>query len=263
MNQLALRLKEEVLALLPAGFLVAAASTDVSLPRNAFLHWTCFRWKYTFIRIVTMPLQRADASSAVYWEGTGIDDEDLLDDSSLLDTASNENSIENTEEAGGTTSILAHHNASTKQAPADVLSGGQPSITRAVNKQEPTTTDTDDKGDEPLDMNASSANDFAKDLRTDVEVAEGDDDDNEEFTFNPDAELQDAQAAYHDYESAQFYEKVNFGEFGKYMRNKRRKLDVQQGAFKLNAKDGETSNVLAGLRIHVSVSGDTLLGISC
>lgn len=76
--------------------------------------------------------------------------------------------------------------------------------------------------------------------------------DEEEYTFNPDAELEDAQADQHGYENAQFYEKISFGEFGKYMQNKRRKLGVQQGAFKLNAKEGETSTLLKGLRIHVS-----------
>lgn len=40
--------------------------------------------------------------------------------------------------------------------------------------------------------------------------------------------------------------------FGKYMRNKRRKLVVQQDANLRHAKEGETSNTLEGISIYVS-----------
>lgn len=80
------------------------------------------------------------------------------------------------------------------------------------------------------------------------------DEDEDEITFNPDRELAAAQYASgkHDYEDQGFYGSIKFGEFGKYMANKRRKLSVQQGAFRLNADETSKSELLKGLRIHVS-----------
>ena len=74
----------------------------------------------------------------------------------------------------------------------------------------------------------------------------------EEYTYNPDQELEDIQADKHAaYEGQAQYGRIDFGQFGKYMANKRRKLVVQQDAGLLNKSDEHKSTVLAGLRIYV------------
>ncbi|BGP07607.1 deoxycytidyl transferase [Rhodotorula toruloides] len=53
-----------------------------------------------------------------------------------------------------------------------------------------------------------------------------------------------------DYREQQFYEPVKFGEFGKYMRNKRKKLQVQNKAM---LEDGEEKQqILRGLRVYIN-----------
>lgn len=194
-----------------------------------------------------MPLQR-DTSSAVYWQDAGLDDPDI-DEALLTDQ---QQGLQEDEEqfkkhkVGGAVkngaAILSASNAS-EDRPST-------SINHSVNKQAPGSHNSTE-GSSTFRDSRRIQEEHAAEVRADIQVAE-DDEDDEEITFNPDMELQDAQAAQHGYEDAQFYEKINFGEFGKYMQNKRRKLGVQQGAFKLNAKEGETSSVLKGLRIHVS-----------
>lgn len=194
-----------------------------------------------------MPLQR-DTSSAVYWQDAGLDDPDV-DEALLTDQ---QQGLQEDEElfkkhkVGGAVkndaAILSAFNAS-EDRPST-------SINHTVNKQAPGSHNSTE-GSSTTSDSRRIHEEHAAEVRADIQVAE-DDEDDEEITFNPDMELQDAQAAQHGYEDAQFYEKINFGEFGKYMQNKRRKLGVQQGAFKLNAKEGETSSVLKGLRIHVS-----------
>lgn len=214
-----------------------------------------------------MPLQR-DTSSAVYWQDAGLDDLDI-DEAVLMDLEHKGEGMERIanehqhglekvhEESAGTLGSCS----TLQRARSDNVST---SINQQVNKQEALTTKQASNVSSSSSVTASLAND-QKDVRGAIQSVENDDDE-EEITFNPDMELQDAQAAQHGYESAQFYEKINFGEFSKYMANKRRKLGVQQGAFKLNAKEGETSSVLKGLRIHVSSGSrashldDTLTG---
>lgn len=84
----------------------------------------------------------------------------------------------------------------------------------------------------------------AVDVVSDAEV--------EEYTYNPDLELEEAQQEEHQaYEGQQFYGAIKFGEFGKYMQNKRRKLGVQQQSRRQNADVEQTSETLKGLRIYV------------
>lgn len=193
-----------------------------------------------------MPLQR-DTSSAVYWQGAGLDDPEVYEALLMNLAQSEEREITNRQ--------MDHRGLSAAPVtapskPAAFGTARPSSITLQVNNDEGSETQANGGGELLDDMHQYLEDDSAEGFRTDVLNAE--EVDGEEFTFNPDAELQDAQAEQHGYENAQFYEKVNFGEFSKYMQNKRRKLGVQQGAFKLNAKEGETSAVLKGLRIHVS-----------
>ena len=197
-----------------------------------------------------MPLQR-DTSSAVYWQDAGLDDPDI-DEALLLDQQQGQAGGEGkTEEhqvgdhVGHDAAILSASTAS-EDRPSTYVST---SINHPVNRQASGSHNSSENSSASSNSRRIQEEHLAE-VRTDMQVAEEDED--EEVTFNPDMELQDAQAAQHGYEDAQFYEKINFGEFGKYMQNKRRKLGVQQGAFKLNAKEGETSSVLKGLRIHVS-----------
>lgn len=180
-----------------------------------------------------MPLQR-DTSSAIYWQDVDLDDPDLDEaiSNGLEDRKDNSNDLEDHPRAQG---AAPRH----EPDPVRPSAARTSSITHGVNKPD----DTKRAGVD------GAMEDYAEGAQMRMQPTEEEDD--EEFTFNPDAELQDAQAEHHDYENAQFYEKINFGEFSKYMQNKRRKLGVQQGAFKLNAKKGETSELLKGIRIHV------------
>lgn len=181
-----------------------------------------------------MPLQR-DTSSAIYWQDVDLDDPDLDEaiSNGLKDRKDNSTDLKDHSRAPDAAS---QHETD----PVHPSAARPSSITHGVNNVD----DAERAGADGL------MEDYAQDAQMHMQPTEEDDD--EEFTFNPDAELQDAQAEHHDYENAQFYEKINFGEFSKYMQNKRRKLGVQQGAFKLNAKNGETSELLQGIRIHVS-----------
>lgn len=200
-----------------------------------------------------MPLQR-DTSSAVYWQGAGLDDPEV-DEALLMNLAQSEEREITNRQMDHRGLSAAPVTAPSKPAAFDTTRPS--SITLQVNNHEVSKTHSDGGGESPDVIHKYLRDDSAEDARTDMPDPE--DVDDQEFTFNPDAELQDAQAEQHGYENAQFYEKVNFGEFSKYMQNKRRKLGVQQGAFKLNAKEGEISAVLKGLRIHVS--GRTLARI--
>lgn len=200
-----------------------------------------------------MPLQR-DTSSAIYWKDAGLDDPDV--DEAVLRNLEQKDVGSSRIHAGHKEEVGESYDDPAGSVGAQRTSQRVPSvnattpINQQVNKQETLKTMQASKNSNPTSARLSLMNDNKDIGATDQSPEE--DDDEEEITFNPDMELQDAQAAQHGYESAQFYEKINFGEFSKYMANKRRKLGVQQGAFKLNAKEDETSSVLKGLRIHVS-----------
>jgi hypothetical protein len=203
-----------------------------------------------------MPLER-NTSSAVYWNQSGIDEDDL-NEADLLDLDVEEGN--DTAARGPTITQEDLERITERSHPSPVASisklpsqaAQSPSITTIPINNTSASISTAAKQEHSRSGDVVSIEDEShaeavRDLMQQVE-----DDEDEEFTFNPDQELQEAQAEQHGYEDAQFYEKVNFGEFSKYMANKRRKLGVQQGAFKKNAKDGETSGLLKGLRIHVS-----------
>ena len=101
-------------------------------------------------------------------------------------------------------------------------------------------------------MESSSLHNTSQDSE-EKDGQDGLDQDNDEYTFNADIALQDAQAeSHHAYQKGQaFYDPVGFDDFARYMQAKRRKLGVQQGAARRNADEDDKSELLKGLRIHV------------
>ncbi|GAA6025370.1 hypothetical protein JCM8202_002800 [Rhodotorula sphaerocarpa] len=68
--------------------------------------------------------------------------------------------------------------------------------------------------------------------------------------FKPSSDSVERRSDDNDYRDQEFYEPVKFGEFGKYMRNKRRKLKVQNAAL---LEDGqERPQIFKNLRIYVN-----------
>ena len=130
-----------------------------------------------------MPLQ--GGSSAVYWEQAGLEgeEEELAGGSHVHPALSRKRKGEH---AGGGSVVPADPTASTStsgtfRAPSTKSAWGR-SAAASINKDAPEMDNADDNEDE------------------------------EEFTFNPDQELQDYQADGHAYEAAGQYERIEFGE---------------------------------------------------
>lgn len=222
-----------------------------------------------------MPLQ--SASSAVYWQanaGTADDDDEeatLLEELSRL---AKQEEIHR-QKYGVRMGEFGHLKGVTAAAAAAPPSrhsqgigndGGRGTLITAspfVNNTKTTTEDGESSaGRAPHDRNGSRKRTAEQQQHRSrsiehapLDAGDGNDIDYEEFTYNPDAELEDIQADLHAaYQEGQaMYEKIGFGEFGRYMANKRRKLGVQQGAARQNADEEEKSELLKGLRIHVSL----------
>lgn len=178
------------------------------------------------IRLLKMPLQ--STSSALMY-----DDEDGFDEALLeeLDRVEAQRALQM---ASTATSHAAVRNDASTSGKAT------PPVKDNVNKRPSTGKCDSGRSYEAL----AEAVITAVDAGSSAEV--------EEFTYNPDLELEEAQQEEHQaYEGQQFYGAIKFGEFGKYMQNKRRKLGVQQMSRRQNADVEQTSETLKGLRIYV------------